>query len=305
VRAAWAIAIGVTVTAAWLAVIGYRALAGGHELWSAVRDAQGRMAGPILVLVVAGVFIAERRWPAVPRPALARAHIVDATYLLLFALIGPLVTLLNTGFAVEVERHAGFLILGRLPLVPQLVAVALILVGMDAMNWAAHVANHRSASLWRFHALHHSQEDMNVFTTFRTHPLSHASYLPAMLPALVLGASGTAPAAALIAYGCLVTLPHANLRWTFGPIGRILVSPAYHRVHHASGMRPMNFGFVLVCWDRLAGCAMDPVAGDPVATGIAGRPVPIEQAGASGMARVVAAQLVQPFRAGEAMGARP
>ena len=35
---------------------------------------------------------------------------------------------------------------------------------------------------------------MNVFTTFRTHPLSHASYLPALLPALVLGASGAVPA---------------------------------------------------------------------------------------------------------------
>jgi sterol desaturase/sphingolipid hydroxylase (fatty acid hydroxylase superfamily) len=305
IRVAWGIAIGVTAAAAWLAVVGYRALTGGHELWSAVRDAQGQMAGPILVLVVVGVFIAERRWPAVPRPALARAHVVDASYLLLFALLGPLVTLLNTGFAVEVERHAGFLILGRLPLLPQLVAVALIVIGIDAMNWAAHVANHRSASLWRFHALHHSQEDMNVFTTFRTHPLSHASYLPAVLPALVLGASGAVPAAALIAYGCLVTLPHANLRWTFGPIGRILVSPAYHRLHHASGMRPMNFGFVLVCWDRLAGCAMAPVAGDPVATGIAGRPVPIEQEGESGMAHLVAAQLVQPFRIGEAMGTRP
>ena len=66
-----------------------------------------------------------------------------------------------------------------------------ILVGIDLMNWTAHVANHRSATLWRFHALHHSQEDMSVFTTFRTHPLSHASYVIALLPALVLEASGT------------------------------------------------------------------------------------------------------------------
>jgi len=302
---AWAMAIGLTAAAAWLAVTGYRALTAGHELWPAVRDAQGQMTGPVIVLVVAAVFLAERLWPAVPRPTLARAHVVDAGYLLLFAIIvGPLVTLLDTGFAVEVERHAGFLVLGRLPLLPQLIVVALIVIGMDAMNWVAHVANHRSAALWRFHALHHSQEDMNVFTTFRTHPLSHASYLPAVLPALVLGATGTVPAAALIAYACLVTLPHANLRWTFGPIGRVFVSPAYHRLHHASGMRPVNFGFVLVGWDRLAGCAMRPVAGDPVATGIAGRPVPIEQDATSGMARVVAAQLVQPFRISAAMDGR-
>ena len=168
-----------------------------------------------------------------------------------------------------VSRHAHFLMLRRLPLVPQVVAVALILVGIDAMNWAAHVANHRSTTLWRFHALHHSQEDMSVFTTFRTHPLSHVSYLVALLPALVLEASGTVPAAGLIAYACLVTLPHANLRWSFGPLGRVLVSPAYHRLHHSrspvEGRRAVNFGFVLVCWDRLAGCAVYPFGREVVA----------------------------------------
>ena len=142
------------------------------------------------------------------------------------------------------------------------------------MNWLAHVANHRSAALWRLHALHHSQEDMSVFTTFRTHPLAHASYLPALLPALVLGASGPVPASALIVYGCLVTLPHANLRWTFGPLGRILVSPAYHRLHHArtplDSRGAVNFGFVLVCWDRMARRAAFPTGEEPILTGIDG-----------------------------------
>jgi sterol desaturase/sphingolipid hydroxylase (fatty acid hydroxylase superfamily) len=161
-------------------------------------------------------------------------------------------------------------VLPHLPLVPEVVVVAAILLGIDAMNWAAHVANHRSAALWRFHALHHSQEDMSVFTTFRTHPLSHASYLLALLPALVLDASGTVPAAGVIVYGCLVTLPHANLRWSFGPLGRVFVTPAYHRLHHASGpvegRRVANFGFVLVCWDRLAGSAVFPFGRSPTST---------------------------------------
>ncbi len=155
-----------------------------------------------------------------------------------FALFGivvvPLLTLVETGFAAEIERHASFMVLGRLPVVPRLGVVIVTLVGIDAMNWCAHVANHRFTTLWRLHALHHSQEDMSVFTTFRTHPLVHATYLPALLPALVLGASGAVPAAALIAYGCLVTLPHANLPWRLGPIGRVVVSPAYHRIHHAA-----------------------------------------------------------------------
>jgi sterol desaturase/sphingolipid hydroxylase (fatty acid hydroxylase superfamily) len=282
-------------------------LAGAGDLSKALATAQGRTVGPALVVVVAALFLAERLWPAVPRPALARAHLVDAGYLVLFAVaVVPLLTLVETGFAVEVGRHAHFLMVSRLAPVPQVVVVGLILVGIDAMNWLAHVANHRSASLWRLHALHHSQEDMSVFTTFRTHPLVHATYLGALLPALVLGASGAVPATALIVYGCLVTLPHANLSWRFGPLGRVFVSPAYHRLHHArDAIDPrgtVNFGFVLVCWDQLAHRSLFPSGGTPIATGIAGRPVPVEQGTTGrGSVRVFGSQLVQPFRMGSSM----
>jgi sterol desaturase/sphingolipid hydroxylase (fatty acid hydroxylase superfamily) len=125
----------------------------------------------------------------------------------------------------------------------------------------------------------------------------HATYLPALLPALFLGASGTVPAVALIVYGCLVTLPHTNLRWSFGPIGRVLVSPAFHRLHHESepqGGKTVNFGFVLTVWDRLAHTARFPVAGVVVTTGLAGRPVPVEQE--VGVPIALLGQLAQPFR---------
>lgn len=299
----WLGVLAVGGAAGWLGAVGYAELAGAGTLWSALSVARGDTVGPALLATVGLLFLAERRWPAVRRPALARPHLVDAGYLALFAVVVlPLLTVVQTGFAVEVARHGRFLLLGRLPVVPQVAVVVVVLVAMDAMNWLAHLANHRWVALWRLHALHHSQEDMSVFTTFRTHPLVHAAYLPAMLPALVLGASGTVPAVALVAYGCLVTLPHANLRWTFGPVGRVLVSPGYHRLHHArdaDGPRgAVNLGFVLVCWDQLAGRAAYPAVGAAVATGIAGRPVPVEQAatGAAGSVRVVLAQLAQPFR---------
>jgi sterol desaturase/sphingolipid hydroxylase (fatty acid hydroxylase superfamily) len=303
------LAIGVALAGvAWM-VEGFRTLSADHDLSRIITADESIMVGPILVGVVVAVFLAERRWPAVARPALARAHLVDAGYLALFVLIGPLVTLLDTGFAVSFDGHARFLVLQRLGAMPQAVVAVAIVVGMDGMNWVAHAANHRSQTLWRFHALHHSQEDMSVFTTFRTHPLSHVSYLPSLVPALVLASSGTVPALALVAYGAFVTLPHANLRWTFGPLRGTLVSPAYHRLHHANGpvagRQAVNFGFVLVWWDRLAGCAVQPAGDDPVATGLAGRPVPVEQAGpAAAVPRVVLGQLVQPLRRGPAWDGR-
>ena len=39
----------------------------------------------------------------------------------------------------------------------------------------------------------------------------------------------------------------------------------------------MNFGFVLVVWDRLARRAEFPVDGPPIVTGIAKRPVPMSR----------------------------
>ena len=142
---------------------------------------------------------------------------------------------------------------------------------------------------------------MSVFTTFRTHPLAHASYLPRSGPGLVLGASGPVPAAALIVYGCLVTLPHANLRWTFGPLGRIVVSPAYHRLHHArtplDARGAVNFGFVLVCWDRLAPPRRlpGPTGADTNGDRRRGRCLSSRPCGWSRTAGVVLAQLAQPF----------
>src|ERR1700722_20500167 len=154
----------------WFGYVGLQSLLGQHDLAAAISSARGNTVGPILIVFIAVILLAEQFWPAVPRPMLSRAHLVDLSYLVLFAVVVlPLLTLVESGFSTEVGRHAHFLELGRLPLGSQVVVAGLILVGIDAMNWAAHVANHRSLMLWRLHALHHSQEDMSVLTTFRTH----------------------------------------------------------------------------------------------------------------------------------------
>ena len=79
------------------------------------------------------------------------------------------------------------------------------------------------------------------------------------------------------------------------------MSPAYHRLHHAiEGRQEANLGVVLTVWDVLAGRARFPVKGAaPCATGLAGRPVLVEQAeataGRTAPARLLARQLAQPF----------
>jgi hypothetical protein len=107
-------------------------------------------------------------------------------------------------------------------------------------------------------------------------------------------------------YVCVGTLQHANLRWTFGPLGRVIVSPAYHRLHHDRANQAVNLGVVLTIWDVLARCASFPARGDAVGrTGLDGRPVPVEQDGSAAPGPILLVeQLIEPFQATPALPKR-
>ena len=98
---------------------------------------------------------------------------------------------------------------------------------------------------------------------------------------------------------CIGTLQHANLRWSFGPLGRVIVSPAYHRLHHDRENQAVNLGVVLTVWDVLVGRARFPCRSDRAGrTGLHGRPVPVEQDDSARPALLLLAeQLIEPFQA--------
>jgi sterol desaturase/sphingolipid hydroxylase (fatty acid hydroxylase superfamily) len=279
------------------------ALLGAHGLGRALAGGWATLVAPAFLALVLAAVVCERLWPAEPRPLLARGHVQDAGYLLLYVLaVAPFMTLLSVGSAVILRGHAGWLEAGWTTHWPRGAVVAATLVAMDLCNWVAHVGDHRVGALWRIHALHHSQEELSVLTSFRAHPLMHTTgFALATVPVLLLtGAHPLAPVLITV-YVCLGTLPHANVRWTYGPLGRIVVSPAYHRRHHAAeGEQDVNLGVVLTVWDVAFGMARFPLRGGaPCATGLAGRPVPVEQAVRRARpARQMARQLAQPFSLG-------
>ena len=164
-------------------------------------------------------------------------------------------------------------------MIPRWGVIAVIVVAMDGLNWFVHLANHRVRMLWRFHELHHSQEDMSVLTVFRTHPLIHVSYLLALIPGVVLLANGAASITVLVVYGGIVAFAHSNTRLGFGPLGRVFVSPNYHRIHHQlNGPQDVNLGFALSIWDQIFHCAVFPSEETVrIDTGLPGRPLVVEQ----------------------------
>jgi len=284
--------------AAWLSWRGWNAL----EQFGPARSIDAgrfQLAGPVVLGFVAVVFSTEQLWPAQRRPMLARGHLLDLGYLLFYAmLVVPLIVLIGAGFAGLLARAEPWLVLPRMPAVPGWCFVMLAVLGIDAVDWLAHLGNHRITALWRLHAVHHSQEELSILTTYRAHPLVHVSFLISAVPILAVGSNTVTPAAVLTAYACLGALPHANVRWTYGRAGRIVISPAYHRIHHAAtGRLDINLGTVFPFWDMLSRRAVFPRPGAAAGpTGLAGRPVPVEQTGPRPrFARTMLVQLAEPF----------
>jgi sterol desaturase/sphingolipid hydroxylase (fatty acid hydroxylase superfamily) len=287
---------GVTAFLLWVAVT---ALLTQGILGSVLSAGWAELAAPLLVGLVVLTGICERIWPAEPRPVLARGHVQDACFLALHAIVViPLMTLLSVGAATLLSQHAQWIELQPAQHWPGWIVIPVTIVAMDAANWLAHYADHRFSALWRFHALHHSQEELSVLTSFRAHPLMHTTgFLLASIPVVVLMPAHPIDPVLITAYVCVGTLQHANLRWRFGPLGRVIVSPAYHRLHHATDIQDMNLGVVLTIWDVLAGRARFPPRAHLVSrTGLDGRPVPVEQDGLTATSlRLMAGQLIEPF----------
>jgi len=262
---------------------------------------RAELAAPLLVALVVATGICERIWPAERRPVLARGHVQDACFLALHAIVViPLMTLLSVGAAALIGSHARWIELRSTGHWPGWLLIPLTVVAMDGANWLAHYADHRLGPLWRFHALHHSQEELSVLTSFRAHPLMHTTgFLLATVPVVALMPGRPIAPALITIYICIGTLQHANLRWTFGPAGRVLVTPAYHRLHHAPDTQGVNLGVALTIWDILAGRARFPSRGDAAGrTGLDGRPVPVEQDDpAAPVLLLLAGQLIEPFQA--------
>ena len=158
------------------------------RLETVLRAGWAELASPVLVTLVVAAGICERIWPAEPRPVLARGHVQDACYLALHAIVViPLMTLLSVGAAALIGSHAGWIELRSAQHWPGWLLIPLTVVAMDGANWLAHFADHQLGFLWRFHALHHSQEELIVLTSFRAHPLMHTTgFLLATVPVVAL-----------------------------------------------------------------------------------------------------------------------
>ncbi|MCU0938948.1 MAG: sterol desaturase family protein [Burkholderiaceae bacterium] len=142
------------------------------------------------------------------------------------------------------------------------VSFCLYLVVLDFVDYWLHRGQHAWRWWWALHALHHAQRKMSFWADDRNHLLDDL-IIDVVKAAIALGI-GVEPGqfvALLIATRVLQSLQHANLGWTLGPLGRVIVGPVFHRRHHAIGYghegrhQGCNFAVLFPVWDMLFGTA--------------------------------------------------
>jgi len=126
-------------------------------------------------------------------------------------------------------------------------------------GWLVHITEHKVPVLWRFHLIHHADNNVDVTTGLRHHPVE--SLLRGVFFFMGIVVSG-APMYAVMIFQTILVLStaftHANIslpKWLDAALSYILVSPNMHKVHHhwKQPYTDSNYGAILSIWDRLLG----------------------------------------------------
>ena len=126
-------------------------------------------------------------------------------------------------------------------------------------GWLVHLVEHKVKFLWRFHVVHHSDNNVDVTTGLRHHPVE--SVLRGVFFFIGIAVSGAPMYAVMIYQTVLIfftAFEHANIslpKWLDNGLSYIFVSPNMHKVHHhwKQPYTDSNYGAILSIWDRLLG----------------------------------------------------
>ena len=213
---------------------------------------------------------AQRRDQPIFRPAWR----TDLAYFFVSSLLVQITTLLTMKPAMVFFRWAS------LPELQDWIAgqafalqFACILVLTDLTQYWVHRLFHAIPALWRFHAIHHSVENLDWLAGSRLHLVDVAITRGlTYVPIYVLGFA-EAPLFAYVAFVSIqATFIHSNVRFKFGPLRWLMATPQFHHWHHGAQREAFdkNFAVHLPILDWLFGTFMLPKDRWPKSYGLGG-----------------------------------
>lgn len=247
------------------------------------------LAGALLIALVATT--AERREKLLSvRAALASRYATPEAWNstkvdLVYTLFGVFVAANVLGFAILSQGWISAMVTTQLGaplssgLAPWLAFTLTVVcqwIAYEFAYWLNHCLSHKWRWLWAFHKVHHSAEVLTPLTIFRVHPVDTIAFYNtvAVVTGLMLGLTNwlwgsAASHAQVVGAGAVLVititavkhLQHSHVWIAFaGPVGRIVMSPAHHQLHHsiAPEHHDRNFGETLAIFDWIAGTLIVP-----------------------------------------------
>ncbi|OYV50911.1 MAG: sterol desaturase [Rhodospirillales bacterium 20-60-12] len=213
----------------------------------------------VWLVLLSAIFVPLERLAGVRRQQIFRRQFgVDLFYYMINSmLIGLLLAApLSVVATVIYNIMPAFLVQGVSGL-PAGAKLALSLLVAETGFYWGHRWSHEIPLLWRFHAVHHSAEELDYLTNTRAHPVDMVfTRLCGFLPLFALGlAHGPAVPAIVIVIGTMWGFfVHANIKFRFGFLESLIATPFFHRWHHTNdAMRDRNYAAMLPLLDRLFG----------------------------------------------------
>jgi sterol desaturase/sphingolipid hydroxylase (fatty acid hydroxylase superfamily) len=235
--------------------------------------------GCIQILLIAVVFRTwEKLAPAEPQERTTKAHKADVIYTLFHRLgiFHGLIFIALSGFFFEIDSVLHDFRFARLNVeswYPPITSIPLIsfciyFVLLDFVEYLYHRASHVFNWWWQLHALHHSQTVMTAWSDDRNHILDDIMHaLVFSFFALLFGVSPSQFILLVVFSQLIQSWQHANIKADLGAFKYFLVSPMFHRLHHAVGygheakgkpgvLGGCNFGVLFPWWDMLFNTAI-------------------------------------------------
>ena len=157
------------------------------------------------------------------------------------------------------------------------VALFLIVLVADLVQYWTHRAYHEIPLLWRLHAVHHSIKSMDWLAGSRLHFIELLLTRTLILaPIYVLGFSKEVIDAYIVIVGFQAVFNHANVSVRLGPLRYVIVTPNFHHWHHSQDKEALdrNYAAHFAFLDYAFGTAVKSDREWPEAYGVLGDYVP-------------------------------